>query len=193
MNRKNTGFTLMEVLMVVALLTIMSGVMVYVFRAVLIGWSGQEKRAGSGIAADLMMRRIEKDVREAVAISDHGGKDEIRFALKQRVDPANPLQASPVLDYYIYYFYNPGDSYPLKFNQSLYQLRKAQLDANMTSAFVYGSGDFVAEGIVPPSVSDLSVNNQIVTIDLTVTRGDQVRRERIRAFSKVMPRNLDNK
>lgn len=183
---------MVELLMVVVLLTIMFGVMIYVFRAVLLSWAGHEKRTGSSITADYIMRKMEKDLREAVYITDNGGSDEIRFVLKQRVDPANPLLQSPLLNYYIYYLYNSSDSYPPNFNQSFYQLRKSSL-GSITGTFTYGSGDFVADGISPCPTSDLSVNNNVVTIDLTVTRGDQLRPERIRAFSKINPRNLDNK
>ena len=166
--------TLIELVMTVVMFVILAGVTLYLFRAILIGWSGQETRAGINIGIDRAMEEMVRDLREANDIK-YLNNDEIRFTQ----DGA---------DYYIYYFYNESDSYPPNFNQSSYQLRKAALIGDIEGA-LDGVGRVIITDVVPPPASDLSEDpdiGNVYIIDLTIERGS----ETIRSRTQIMPRNL---
>jgi prepilin-type N-terminal cleavage/methylation domain-containing protein len=208
------GFTLIETIIVTMLLAVMVAVMVTVFSVILTAWSSQEKRTGVDISVEDVIKRavivdndlsvspaLRMSLREAVAVSDHSGRDEIRFAVKQRdgVDqPSLNAQGNPIFSYYIYYLYNSADgSYPPAFNQSSYQLKRAALSGATVSTldagtFTYGSGNTIVDSVLPPtyvsSPSDLSVSNNVVTLDLSIMRGS----ERTRSRTRVKPRNIGN-
>lgn len=151
---------------------VLAVITVYVFRVVLISWSGQETRAGIDIALDRGIEEMVRDFREAREV-DSVNDDEIRFT-------------QDASTYYIYYFYDESDAYPPDFDQDSYELRKAALSGGINGTFAYGSGQLVITDIVPPITSDLSISNNIIIIDLSITRGD----ETIRSRTKVKPRNL---
>jgi len=171
------GFTLLEVLLVIVMFVVLTAVTVYVFRAILLSWSAQEIRAGIGIN---LYRGVEKMAREILEVKnvDSLNTDEIRFT-----DVGD--------NYCIYYLYNGNDAYPPNFGQATYELRKAALSGVVggdltTGTFTYGDGTIIIKDIVPPTTSDLSIINNIVTIDLSATRGN----ETIRSRTEVRPRNL---
>lgn len=166
------GLTLIELLIVILLFIILTGVIAYVFHAALITWSSQEKRSGIDIALDRAIEELARDLREARQVQSQAGSDEIRFTQ----DGTN---------FYIYYFYNANDSYQPAFNQSSYDLKKAALTGGINGTFTYGSGQVIIGDAVPPATSDLSLDGNIITIDLSVKRAD----ETIRSRTKVLPRN----
>ena len=159
----------------VAMFAILAVVTAYVFRAVLLSWSSQETRAGIDIVLDRGIEEMVRDLREAKEIQSTAGYDEIRFSQDQST-------------YYIYYLYNSSDSYapPPAFDQTVYELKKAVLTGDINGTFTYGSGQIIITDVLPPATSDLSLSGNIVTIDLSVTRGD----EAIRSRTEVMPRNI---
>lgn len=162
------GLTLIELIITVVMFVILVGVATYVFRAVLLSWSGQEERAGIEITLDRTAEEMVRDLREASDVNTSVNDDEIRFTQDGST-------------YYIYYLYNEDDSYPSGFTESSYELRRAAL-----SGFTYGSGRLIISDIVPPPTSDLSRTGNIVTIDLSVTRDN----ETIRSRTEIKPRNL---
>jgi len=155
----------------IAMFAVLTGVAVYIFRAVLLTWSSQETRSGVDISLDRGIEEIVRDLRKARQVQS--SNDEIRFTQDQSA-------------YYIYYFYNASDSYPMAFNQSVYQLRKAGLTGGIAGTFTYGSGDIKIIDVLPPAFSDLSLSSNLITIDLSVARKD----ETIRSRTQVRPRNL---
>lgn len=165
------GFTLIELVLVIGLVVILILATAFVFRAVLLSWFSQETRAGIGINLDRGLEEIVRDLREARQAQSAG--DEIRFR-----------QGASA--YYIYYFYNAGDSYPPAFSQSVYQLKKETLTGGISGTFSYGSGQTIAAGVLAPPTSGLSLSSNIITIDLSIQRGA----ERIRSRTQVKPRNL---
>lgn len=169
------GFTLIELMISIAMFAVLAITTTYLFRAVLLLWSSQEARGGININLDRGIEEIVRDLREATQIQSTAGFDEIRF--KQGT-----------ASYYIFYLYNANDTYapPPAFNQTSYQLKKASLTGGINGTFTYGSGEPIVNGVVPPLTSDLSLASNLVTIDLTVTRGD----ETIRSRSAVRPRNI---
>lgn len=156
----------------IVMLVALVGVTAYVFRAILLSWSSQETRAGVDISLDRGIEEMVRDLREAKQVS-YVNNDEIRFTQDQG-------------NYYIYYFYNENDSYPPSFNQSSYQLKKTALSGGMGGIFTYGSGTIIIIDMLPPPTSDLSLSNNVVTMDLSLTRGN----ETIRSRTEVTPRNL---
>ena len=176
---KKSGLTLIELTIVLVMFAILIGVSTYIFRVVLLSWSGQETRAGININIDRGIEEMVRELREAQGVYDNydGGtpNDEIRFTQNGST-------------YYIYYFYNSGDSYgpPPAFTQSSYELRKATLTGGINGIFSYGTGRIIAEDVLPPTTSDLSVSGNIATIDLSIRRDD----ETIRSRTQIKPRNL---
>ncbi len=166
------GFTLIELMMTIAMFVILALVVVYVLRAVLLSWSSQETRAGVDISLDRGIEEVARDLREARQVSVVNN-DEIRFTYD-------------LTNCYIYYLYSAGDSYPPSFNQSSYQLKKATLAGGINGTFTYGSGDIKVIDVLPPATSDLSLSSNLITLDLSIKRGD----ETIRSRTQVRPRNL---
>jgi hypothetical protein len=155
----------------VAAFVMLALVITYVLRAVLLSWSGQETRAGIDISLDRGVEEIVRDLREARQITSTN--DEIRFT-------------QDLSSYYIYYFYNSNDTYPLTFNQTAYELRKAQLVGNISGNFTYGAGNITVIDVLPPPASDLSVSGNLTTIEISINR----KGETIRSRTQVRPRNL---
>ena len=148
------------------------GVSALVFRAVLLSWSSQETRTGIDIALDRGIEEIVRDLRKARQVQSVNN-DEIRFT--------HNLTA-----YYIYYLHNAADSYPPNFSQGSYQLRRAELSGGISGTFTYGSGAIIITEVLPPAISDLSISASLITLDLSIKRGD----ETIRSRTQVRPRNL---
>ncbi len=165
------GFTLIELIMTILMLVALVGVTVFVFRAVLLSWSSQERRSGIDISLDRGIEEMVRDLREARRVQSNN--DEIRFTQNQTT-------------YYIFYLYNANNSYPPSFNQSSYQLRKATLSGGISGTFTYGSGPIIITEVLPPTTSDLSISGNLITMDLSIKRGD----ETIRSKTQVRPRNL---
>lgn len=166
------GLTLIELMMVIVLSVILTAVVVYILRAVLLSWSSQETRAGIDIGLDRGIEEMARDLREARQVQSVNN-DEIRFTQDQST-------------YYIYYLYNSADTYPPNFNQSLYEVRKTTLTGGIGGTFTYGSGNIIINDISPPPTSDLSLSSNVITIDLSMKRAD----ETIRSRTQVRPRNL---
>ncbi len=165
------GLTLIELIMTASMMAVLIGAMAYVFLVVLTGLSTQLDRAGIDIHIDRGIEEMARDLREAKIVQS--ANDEIRFTEDQAT-------------YYIYYLYNANDSYPLSFNQSSYELREATLSGGIGGTFTYGSGRIIITGVLPPPTSDLSLTNNMITIDLSINKDD----ETVRSRTSVKPRNL---
>lgn len=171
------GFTLLELIITIAMFAVMAVVTSYVFRAILLSWSGEEKRAGVKINLYSGIDEMTRQLLEAKKV-DSLNNDEIRFTDAASAD-------------YIYYLYDANESYPPAFGQDVYELRKAALSGvaggNLkTGTFTYGSGAIIITDVLPPAVSDLSISGSIVTLDLSVSRGS----ETVKLRTQIKPRNL---
>ncbi|MFA4889538.1 MAG: prepilin-type N-terminal cleavage/methylation domain-containing protein [Candidatus Omnitrophota bacterium] len=165
------GMTLIEVIIASLMLVVLAGVIAYVFRAVILSWSSEETRTGIDVVLRRGAEELSRDLRKARAVQS--SNDEIRFTQN-------------LSSYYIYYLYNAGDAYPPAFNQSTYELRKAELSGGINGAFAYGSGLVLLGDVLPPPATDMSFVNNLVTLDLSAKRKD----ETIRLRARVRPRNL---
>ena len=175
--KKPAGFTLIEVIMVSVAFTLLLVTTVYFFRAILLTWSGQEIRAGFNTNLDRGLEDLSRELREAREVQSTAGYDEIRLT-----------QGTSSTTSSIYYLYHASDTYgpPPSFNQSSYQLRKATLTGGINGTFTYGAGDVILNDVVPPPTSDLSLSSNLLTLDLTVQRGDETTRSR----TQIRPRNV---
>lgn len=169
------GFTLIELMIVIVMLVILVGVAALIFKTVLLSWSSQETRSGIDLSLDRALEQMSRDLREAEEIQSTAGRDEIRFTQ----DGAT---------YYIYYLYNSADSYvpPPAFDQATYELRLETLTGGINGTFTYGNGQIIIPDLLPPPTTDLSVAANLITIDASITRGD----ETIRSRTEIRPRNL---
>lgn len=165
------GFTLIEVIITVVMLVILTAASAYIYHALLLSWSSQETRAGIAVDMDRALEELARDLRKAKQVQS--ANDEIRFTQDNSI-------------YHIYYLYNTNDTYPLSFNQSVYQLRKAELAGGISGNFTYGSGQIVLNDVLSPPQSDLSISANIITIDASIQRGA----ETIRSRTQVKPRNV---
>ena len=170
--KKNTGaFTLIELLLTILMISVLMWAAVYVFQAVLLSWSSQETRTGLDISLNKGIEMMVIDLRQASSIQS--SNNEIRFT-------------ADGVAYYIYYLYNSADAYPPAFNKASYDLRKAALSGGINGSFTYGSGSLVMLGVSPPPTSDLSLTNNVINIDLSVTG----KSETVRSRTEVRPRNV---
>ena len=174
------GLTLIELTVGVILFVILVISTVYIFRAILLSWSSSQEKSGMDTELNRAVEEIVRELREAKEINDNYDRDatknnEIRFAKDRGT-------------YYIYYFYNKNDSYgpPPSFDQPLYELKREWLSGGMSGTFTYGSGKLIITDVLPPPVSNLSVDGNEVTVDLSISRNNEI----FRLKTRVRPRNL---
>ncbi len=175
--RRKKGITLIELMITVVMFAALAVTITYVARAVLLTWYSQEIRGGIGVNLNRGIEDMARDLRKARQVQSTANYDEIRIR-----------QGTITSSYYIYYLYNASDSYvpPPAFNQSSYQLKKATLSGGINGTFTYGSGEVIVNDVVPPPTSDLSLSGNLLTVDLTVTHGD----ETVRSRTQIRPRNV---
>lgn len=174
--RGRSGFTLIELMITLLLFAALAVTTAYLFRAGLLVWAGQEKRAGIQVELDRGIEEMARDLRKSRQVQSTANYNEIRFR-----------QGTATSTYYIFYLYHASDSYvpPPAFNQASYQLRRAALTGGLSGTFTYGAGDIIMNNVVPPPTSALSLSGNLLTIDLTVKRSD----ETIRTKTQIRPRN----
>ncbi len=168
------GVTLIELMIAVLLLSVLIGGSAVVFNTLLLSWASQTQRSGADLQLERAVEETVRDLREARQIQSISGYDEIRYTTDGST-------------FQIIYLYHAGDSYaPPAFNQAVYQLRRASLTGGLGGTFTYGEGTLLLTDVLPPSTSDLSASGNLITLDLSVQRGD----ETLRARTQVRPRNL---
>jgi prepilin-type N-terminal cleavage/methylation domain-containing protein len=167
------GMTLVEMMIASIIVTLLIGSAMTVYIAVLKSWAGQERRVGISIVSDRALSEMSNELRSASEVSTSINNDEIRYTN----DGSN---------YYIYYLYNSSDTYPPAFTESSYQLKHTALTGTINGTFTYGDGRIIATDVLPPTTTDLSFSGSTITMDMSITRGD----ETIRSKTKVSPRNI---
>lgn len=167
------GLTLIELMISTMMVVILAGVVIYVFRAILLSWSGSEARSGINITLYRAVEEMRRDVITAKAVAS-GTNDEVRFTAINNTN-------------WIYYLYNSNNFYPPSFNQQKYELKKTGLSGtNLTNgAFTYGNGATILTDVSPPPTTDLSFSSNLVTLDLSSVRDN----ETVRLRTQIKPRN----
>lgn len=169
------GATLIELMIVLALLSVLGGAAMMVFNVVLLSWSSQTERSGADLQLERAAEEMVRDLREARQFQSAAGRDEVRYTADGST-------------FFIFYLYNASDTYgpPPAFNQTVYQLRRAALTGGLNGTFTYGSGTLLLTEVLPPATSDLSASGNLITLDLSVERKE----ETVRLRTQVRPRNL---
>ena len=161
-------------MMTAAMFAMLAGVAIYAFRVVYLSWFGGQARIEMSISLDRAIEEMVRDLREATEVQSTSGYNEIRS-----------MQGGKA---YIYYLYNSVDSYgpPPAFNEASYELRKVELPDGINGSFTYGEGKIMTADILPPLATDISITDNLVTIDISVSRNDEI----IRTRTEVRPRGL---
>lgn len=168
---RTKGFTLVELLMVTVMFAVLVFSVGYVFVVGLKLYN--QGYARSDIRTDISqaMELITKNLRQAKSIDDFTTESSITFT----------ADLGSGSDSYRIYLYNSSDPEPNPpYTQSTYELRWAK------GTVTYGSGAILATDIIQPTNTPFSQSSNLITVDLTVDRGD----ETIRMRSNIRPRNL---
>lgn len=154
------GITLLEVLFVVVLVaflvTTVSGIYIIAMR----GADELGKHSDLHEKLSFAMERMSREVRpaNAIQVSDQS----LRYTVQQ----------DGVDESFIYYLYNASDPWPPAFNQSFYELRKAELYGSIDNSFAYGSGELFARGLKPPPDTTITQEGKSVLFLMTAEERD---------------------
>ena len=172
---REKGFTLLELQIGLVILVALAAVCSFLFSSVLKNWASLEDRAAVTIMLDKGMERVNRELRLATQIRSNAQGTEMRF--RQGTG-----------SYFIFYFYDPNNTYPVQFNQAAYQVRLAAIPgASIGGNFTYGSGEVILDDfILPPPTSTMSLAGNLARIDMTALKDG----ERMRTRTQLRPRNL---
>ncbi len=175
------GFTLIEMIIVLFLLAMLSGVTGLVFLVSLRAWDSGYMRTGIREDISYATEKVVRDLKEMALRS-----------LSQYSSIAHTVQYNDFAgNTYVFYLYNADDSsFDSTYTESLYNLRKANTSQGDNPAS--GGGLLILRDLVSPDaaapVTALTIdpNGTQVTLDFVVQRSD----ETVRTRTKVRPRNL---
>ncbi len=175
------GFTLIEMIIVLFLLAILSGVTGSVFLVSLRAWDSGCIRTGIREDISYATEKVVRDLKEMALRS-----------LSQYSSIAHTVQYNDFAgNTYVFYLYNADDSsFDSTYSESLYDLRKADIDGGDTPAS--GDGVLILRDLVSPDAAapatalTIDPNGTQVTLDFVVQRSDEI----VRIRTKVRPRHL---
>jgi prepilin-type N-terminal cleavage/methylation domain-containing protein len=175
------GFTLIEMLIVLLLSAMLSGVTGLVFLVSLRAWDSGRIRTGIREDISYAAEKVVRDLKEMALRS-----------LSQYGSIAHTVQYNDFAgNTYVFYLYNADDSsFDSTYSEGLYNLRKANTSQGNNPAL--GDGVLILRDLVSPDAAapatDLSIdpNGTQVTLDFVVQRSDEI----VRIRTKVRPRNL---
>ena len=175
------GFTLIEMIIVLMLLAILSGVTGLVFLVSLRAWDSGYIRTGIREDISYATEKVVRDLKEMALRS-----------LSQYGSIAHTVQYNDFAgNTYVFYLYNADDSsFDSAYSESLYNLRKANTSQGDIPAS--GGGLLILRDLVSPDATTLATaltidpNSTQVTLDFVVQRSDEI----VRTRTKVRPRNL---
>jgi len=168
------GFTLVEMLIVIVVLSVLISAALVPFNTVIETWGSQDAALEIREEVRQGVEKMLRDLRPAKAISV--ADDSVRYTVDESGTDNN----------YIFYLYNSSETWVPDYDETVYELRRAPLTGGISGTFTYGDGSLYAKNIKPPTTSDLSSSGNVVTIDLTITKYD----ETYRLLEKIRPRNL---
>jgi prepilin-type N-terminal cleavage/methylation domain-containing protein len=175
------GFTLIEMLMVLLLSAMLSGVTGLMFLVSLRAWDSGRIRTGIREDISYATEKVVRDLKEMALRS-----------LSQYGSIAHTVQYNDFAgNTYVFYLYNADDSsFDSTYSEGLYNLRKANTSQGNNPAL--GDGVLILRDLVSPDAAapatDLSIdpNGTQVTLGFVVQRSDEI----VRIRTKVRPRNL---
>jgi len=176
-----SGFTLLETMIVVSLLSVLVAVSAHIFVVSLRVWS-----TGS------MRTEIREDISYAMDKTVRDLKEAANASLQRYNSIAHTLQYDDLSgNKYVLYLYNPADaSVDSTYNETLYDLRKADMNGGDSPAS--GDGMLILQDLVSPDAVAPATSLVIepsgtqVTLDFAVQRNE----ETVRIRTIVRPRNL---
>ena len=176
--KKENGLTLLEMVFVLVLLSALIGATVFLYVVSLKSWDELGRRSETGGELHFALERVIRDVRKAnaIQIANHA----LRFTL-------NECSGACTNNSYIYYLYHASDSWTPTYNQTTYQLRRADLTGGIDGIFTYGAGDLIAPGLKPPS-ADTTITNTGNVVKINLVGLDSNETVRVRGF--IRPRNV---
>lgn len=179
--RNASGFTLLETIIVVSLLSVLVAVSAHLFVVSLRVWS-----TGS------MRTEIREDISYAMDKTVRDLKQAANASLQRYNSIAHTLQHDDLSgNTYVLYLYNPADaSVDSTYSETLYDLRKADINGGDSPAS--GDGILILKDLVSPNAAAPATSLTIgpggtqVSLDFAVQRND----ETVRMRTTVKPRNL---
>lgn len=181
----NRGFTLLETLIVLLLLSVLMGVSSFLFVVSLRAWDAGSIRTGIREDVSYAMEKAVRDLKEMAngSLAQYNpGSGEIAHTIQYE-------EIGGDQDTYVLYLYNEDDSsFDSTYSESLYDLRRANISDGDVPAS--GEGALILRDLVSPDATApataLSISGTQVTLDFVVQRSD----ETVRTRTKVRPRNL---
>ena len=175
------GFTLIEMLIVLLLSAMLSGVTGLVFLVSLRAWDSGCIRTGIREDISYAAEKVVRDLKEMALRS-----------LSQYGSIAHTVQYDNFAgNTYVFYLYNADDSsFDSTYSESLYNLRKANTSQGGNPAL--GDGVLILRDLVSPDAAapamalSIDPNGTQVTLGFVVQRSDEI----VRIRTKVRPRNL---
>ena len=175
------GFTLIEMLIVLFLLAMLSGVIGLVFLVSLRAWDSGCIRGGIREDVSYAMEKVVRDLKEIA----NGG-------LNQYSSIAHTIQYDEISgdgDTYVLYLYSSDDPvFNSRYNRDFYNLHRANITQGDDPDS--GEGVLILRDLVSPDAASpataLTISSNQVTLDFVVQRSD----ETVRLRTKVRPRNL---
>jgi prepilin-type N-terminal cleavage/methylation domain-containing protein len=177
------GFTLLEILIAISLLSVLLGVSAYLFAVSMRAWSiGQvhtEVREDISYAIEKTVRDLKEMSMDSLCQYDLGSGS-----------IAHTIQYDDLTgNRYVLYLYNASDgTLDSTYSESFYDLRKANINGGDVPSS--GDGALILRDLVSPDAAApataLTINTNQITLDFVVQRSDETARLR----TKVRPRNL---
>jgi len=175
------GFTLIEMIIVLFLLAMLSGVTGLVFLVSLRAWDSGCICTGIREDISYAAEKVVRDLKEMALRS-----------LSQYSSIAHTVQYNDFAgNTYVFYLYNANDSsFDSTYSESLYNLCKANTSQGDNPAL--GDGVLILRDLVSPDAAapatalSIDPNGTQVTIDFVVQRSDEI----VRLRTKIRPRNL---
>ena len=177
------GFTLLEMIIVLVLLSILLGATGFVFLAGLRAWDSGCIRTGIRADASYAMDKTVRDLKK-IANGSLGQYSSIANTIEYR-----EFQPDGTGDTYVFYLYNSADStLDSSYTENLYNLHKANITDGDDPAL--GEGTLLLRDLVSPDAAApataLTISGNQATLDFVLQRGD----ETVRLKTKIRPRNL---
>ena len=159
---KRRGFSLLEVILVVAMTAILSGAVFFVYLACFRAWNAGENRAELRTELSQALEAITRDLYRAKDIT---------------LESAHSLRFVQGTSEFRFYLYSADDPDPPAYDKTAYRLLKSSADET------YGKGTMLATGVQP---TVFSYDNKVVTVDLTATKDGST----VHMRTRIRPRNL---
>lgn len=171
---RHKGLTLLEVLFVLSLVVLLTSSILMVYLVAMRGWNSVGEVSALAEEVNFASERLSRDVRRANAMSV--ASHSLRFTVTENGSDQS----------YIYYLYHPSDSWVPRYDQELYQLRRAQLTGDLNGTFTYGDGEFILKGLrPPPNFTTVTGSSGLTTVHLVAKSGDEMYETR----ANIHPRN----